>query len=62
LTGVSLFRPRNVFDIGFPDLEERQMDRDTPELFAGEISAAFLYTAQGLRRTVETARIKEATR
>jgi hypothetical protein len=38
------------------------MDQDTPELFADEIPVAYLCTAQRLRRTVEKARTKEATR
>jgi hypothetical protein len=38
------------------------MDQDIPEPFADEIPAAFLCTEQGLRRTVEKAKTKEATR
>jgi hypothetical protein len=62
LIGVSLLRPSKVFEIGFTALKERQMGQDTPEPFADEIPAEFSCAEQGLRRTVEKARTKEATR
>ena len=62
MIGVRVRRARNVFKIGFFASERRQMDQDTPELYADEIPAAFLGTEQGIRRTVEKARTKEATR
>ena len=62
MIGVRVRRVRNVFKIGFFALERRQMDQDTPELYADEIPPAFLCTEQRHCRTVEKARTKEATR